>query len=150
MPETFPDGGINPMIGEAHAQPTDNAYAAMPLPQDLRGEAQQVLFRRRLRQRGGRTASRGQRAIARHRSQIAELIQEEPETDLRMTPEFPAIFAEPFEMFIDASAGAEHEGRMADAPVCMSIVTPAHAWNRPGREAWSRKSRKLANGIAVM
>lgn len=46
--------------------------------------------------------------------------------------------------------GRKHDGRMADAPVCMSIVKPARAWKRPGREAWSRKSRKLANGIAVM
>ena len=48
MPETFPDGGINPMVGEAHAQHTDNVCRHATAA-DLRGEAQQVLFRRRLR-----------------------------------------------------------------------------------------------------
>ncbi|HUB10761.1 MAG TPA: PIG-L family deacetylase [Acetobacteraceae bacterium] len=44
-----------------------------------------------------------QRAIACHSSQITDLIHDDP-TAFRMTPEFLAIFAQPFEVFIDASA----------------------------------------------
>ena len=105
MPETFPDGGINPMIGEAHAQHTDNAYAAMPLPRTFAAKRSKSCF-------AADSAARRTHRVARpacHRpppSQIAELIQEEPD-GFRMTPEFPAIFAQLFEMFIDASAGAE-------------------------------------------
>jgi LmbE family N-acetylglucosaminyl deacetylase len=59
--------------------------------------------------RGGRVditrhLSAKQRAIACHRSQATDLIHDDP-TAFRMSPEFLAYFARPFEVFVDASIG---------------------------------------------
>ncbi|HUB49579.1 MAG TPA: PIG-L family deacetylase [Acetobacteraceae bacterium] len=46
-----------------------------------------------------------QRAIACHRSQATDLIQDDPDA-FRMSPEFLAYFNQPYEVFIDVSSGA--------------------------------------------